>query len=37
MKLFLARPDHFRMSTTGFDPVNWDVVEKVMNGFPEMF
>jgi hypothetical protein len=25
------------MSTTGFDPVNWDVVEKVMNGFPEMF
>jgi hypothetical protein len=37
MKLFLARPDHFRMSTTGFDLVDWDAVEKVMNDFPEMF
>jgi hypothetical protein len=37
MKLFLARPDHFHMSTTGFDLVNWDAVEMVMNGFPEMF
>jgi hypothetical protein len=37
MKLFLAHPDHLRMSTTGFDLVNWDVVEKAMNGFPEMF
>jgi hypothetical protein len=32
MKLFLARPDHFHMSTTGFDLVDWDAVEMAMNG-----
>jgi hypothetical protein len=37
MKHFLAHPDHFRMSTTGFDFVNWDVFDMVMVGFPEMF
>jgi hypothetical protein len=37
MKLFLAHTDHFRMSTTGFDLVDWDVVEMAMKGFPEMF
>jgi hypothetical protein len=37
MKLFLARTDHFRMSTTGFDLVDWDMVEMAMKGFPEMF
>jgi hypothetical protein len=37
MKHFLARPDHFHMSTTVFDFVNWDVVEMAMAGFPEMF
>jgi hypothetical protein len=37
MKHFLAHPDHFRMLTTGFDFVNWDAVEMVVVGFPEMF
>jgi hypothetical protein len=37
MKHILAHPDHFHMSTTGFDLVDWDAVEMVMAGFPEMF
>jgi hypothetical protein len=37
MKLFLAHPDHFHMSTMGFDLVDWDAVELAMVSFPEMF
>jgi hypothetical protein len=37
MKHFLACPDHFHMSTTGFNFVNWVAVEMAMVGFPEMF
>jgi hypothetical protein len=37
MKTFLARPDHFRMSTAGFDLVDWDAIDLAMAGFPEMF
>jgi hypothetical protein len=32
MKTFLAQPDHFRMSTAGFDLVDWDAVDLVMGG-----
>jgi hypothetical protein len=37
MKHFLAHPDHFHMSTTGFNFVQWDVVDMAMVGFLEMF
>jgi hypothetical protein len=37
MNYFLARPDHFRTSITGFNFINLDVVEMAMAGFPEMF
>jgi hypothetical protein len=37
MKHFFAHPDHFRISTTGFDFVDWDAVEMAVVGFPEMF
>jgi hypothetical protein len=37
MKTFLAWPDHFCMSTAGFDLVDWDVIDLAMVGFPEMF
>jgi hypothetical protein len=37
MKTFLARPDHFHMSTTGFDLVDWDAIDLAMAGLPKMF
>jgi hypothetical protein len=37
MKNFLAREDHFRMSMSGFDLADWDAVEMLLVGFPEMF
>jgi hypothetical protein len=32
MKTFLAQPDHFHMSTAGFDLVDWDAVDLAMGG-----
>jgi hypothetical protein len=38
MKTFLAQADHFRMSTAGFDLVDWDAVDLAMGGgSPKMF
>jgi hypothetical protein len=35
MRNFLVQPDHFRMLTNGFDFVDWDVVERSLEGSPE--
>lgn len=37
MRDWLSREDHFRMSSDGFDFVDWDAVAKSLSGFPEMF
>lgn len=37
MREFLARPDHLRLTTTGFNAVDWDAVRAAMLSFPQLF
>jgi hypothetical protein len=37
MQNFLAWPDHFRMSTNGFNFVDWDAVERSLESSMEIF